>query len=161
MWIVYGTAATSSSKKADAVLLFGRSTNCANAKNLDVLSNCSEENEETELAFGSAKLGNVDMKVADGIALQFLLAWFVSFHLQQQSYAAALQAAMQRRSHQVWDGQLQSIEAVIKRQNGITADGDDDRSLLATENGLSVRLSARLCDRRPLRRFRTALRLIP
>jgi hypothetical protein len=53
-------------------------------------------NEEVELAFGGLHLGDVDMKVADGVRLEGLLGWLVSLDLGQARDAVALQASVQR-----------------------------------------------------------------
>ena len=45
------------------------------------------------------------------------------------------QAAMQRGSRQVRDRRLQAVEAVVKRQQGVPAEGDNDRFLLNGEHG--------------------------
>lgn len=42
----------------------------------------------------------------------------------------ALQAAMQRRAGQVREGGLERVEAVVGRQERVTAKGDDDRLVL-------------------------------
>jgi hypothetical protein len=42
----------------------------------------------------------------------------------------ALQTAMQRRARQVRNGRLQSVEAVVERQQGMPSEGDDDRLFL-------------------------------
>ena len=42
----------------------------------------------------------------------------------------ALQAAMQGRARQVRDRRLQRVEAVVERQQGMLAEGDDHRLLL-------------------------------
>jgi hypothetical protein len=36
-----------------------------------------------------------------------------------------LQAAMQRRSREMWNGSLEGIEAIIERQQRVLAKGDD------------------------------------
>jgi hypothetical protein len=38
-----------------------------------------------------------------------------------------LQAAMQRRSREMWNGGLEGIEAIIERQERVLAKGDDQR----------------------------------
>ncbi len=38
--------------------------------------------EYIELAFSGLDLGNVDMKEADGVALELLTLWFVTFHIR-------------------------------------------------------------------------------
>ena len=42
---------------------------------------------------------------------------------------------MQGRARQVRDGGLQGVETVVQRQQGVAAEGDDDRLLLGRERG--------------------------
>jgi hypothetical protein len=41
----------------------------------------------------------------------------------------ALKATMQRRAGQMRDRRLQSVEAVVERQQGVPSEGDHDRLL--------------------------------
>ena len=59
--------------------------------------------EEIELALLGAHLGDVDVEVADRIALELLLGRLVAVDLRQAADAVALQAAMQRRAGQMRD----------------------------------------------------------
>lgn len=51
--------------------------------------------EQVELAFGCAHLGNVNVEVADRIALEPFVARFVAFGLRQPTDAVALQTPVQ------------------------------------------------------------------
>lgn len=51
--------------------------------------------EEIELAFSRLHLGDVDVDVADRVALELLLGWLVAFDVRQTRNAVALQATMQ------------------------------------------------------------------
>ena len=51
---------------------------------------------ELELAFGSTDLGDIDVKIADRIDLEFLLRFFVADDLRQPADAMSLQSAMER-----------------------------------------------------------------
>ena len=53
-----------------------------------------------------------------------------AFDLRQPGDPMALQTAMQRRARQVRNGRLQSVEAVVERQQGMPSEGDDDRLFL-------------------------------
>ena len=86
--------------------------------------------EEVELAPLGPDLGNVELKEADGVGLEALADRLVAIGLGQAGDAVALEAAMQRRARQVRDGRLEGIEAVIQRQKGVMAEGNDDRLLL-------------------------------
>ena len=59
----------------------------------------------------------------------------------------ALQAAMQRRARQMRDRRLQRIEAVVERQQGMPAEGDDDRLFLELTAPSTAALSARSAGR--------------
>ena len=66
------------------------------------------------------------MKGADQVALELALGWFVAVHVRQSGDAMTPQAAMQRRPRQMRDGRLERIEAVVKRQQCMSAEGNDD-----------------------------------
>jgi hypothetical protein len=68
-----------------------------------------DRDEEIELAFRGADLGDVDVEVADGIGLEPTLVRLVALDMRQTRDAMALQATMQRRAGQVWDCRLQGI----------------------------------------------------
>ncbi len=53
-------------------------------------------NQQIESALLSAHFGNVDVEVADRIALELLLAGLVAGHLRQAADAMPLQATMER-----------------------------------------------------------------
>ena len=59
------------------------------------LAGAVDGHEEIELAFGRLHLGNVDVEVADRVALELLLGRLVAFDIGQAGDAVALQAAMQ------------------------------------------------------------------
>jgi hypothetical protein len=71
---------------------------------------------EVELALGGLNLGDVDMKIADRIGLEFSLPRLVAFNLREAADPMPLQTAMQGRTGQVRDGRLQRIEAIVERQ---------------------------------------------
>jgi hypothetical protein len=90
--------------------------------------------EHVQLALFSPHLGDIDVEVADRVALERLLRGPVAFNIGQPADAMALQAAVQRRPRQVRDRRLQGIEAVIERQQRIAPESDDDRLLLYGKN---------------------------
>ena len=49
----------------------------------------------------------------------------------------ALEAAMQRRARQMRDGRLQSVKAIIERQQRMPSKGDDHGLLLDGQDGRS------------------------
>src|ERR1700680_4042045 len=94
-------------------------------------------------------LGDIDMEVADRIGLYLVLVGCVAVALRQARDTVALQAAVQRRARQVRDRRLQSGEAIVERQERVSAKGNDDRLLLDRQHcGLRVFGSGRqVCHR--------------
>lgn len=82
----------------------------------DELAGAVNGDEEIELSFPSLHSGNVDVKEADGIALEPLSFRLVAVHLRQARDAVALEAPMQCRARQMRDRGLKSVEAVIAGQ---------------------------------------------
>src|SRR5215216_7437389 len=80
-----------------------------------------------ELALLGPDLGDVDVEVADRVALELSPLWLVAVCVGQARDAVALQTAMQALSCQVRNSGLQGIETVIQRQEGVTAEGHNDR----------------------------------
>jgi hypothetical protein len=60
-------------------------------------------------------LCDVDVEVADRVALELLLRRLVALDIRQPADAMTLEAAVQRRSRQVWDCRLQRIETLVQR----------------------------------------------
>lgn len=89
------------------------------------LANAINAHEQLELAFSGRNLGNVDMKEADGVALELLTLWLVTFHIRQPRDAVALKAPMQSRTRQMWDRRLQRIETAVQRQQCMPSECDD------------------------------------
>ncbi|KFG66558.1 hypothetical protein JH26_28490 [Microvirga sp. BSC39] len=58
-------------------------------------------------------------------------AILAALHIRQAPDPVALLAAMQRRAGQVRDRGLEGVEAVIQRQQGVPAEGDDHRLLIS------------------------------
>ena len=59
------------------------------------LGGAVDGDEQVELAFFGPHLGDVDVEVADRVALELLLRRLVALDLRQPADAVALQAAMQ------------------------------------------------------------------
>lgn len=59
------------------------------------LGGAVDRHEHVELTLLGSHFGNVDVEVADRIALELLLRWFVAFDIRQSTDPMALQAAMQ------------------------------------------------------------------
>ena len=77
---------------------------------------------------------------ANRVSLEGLLAGFVAADLRQPADPVALQTALQPRAGQVRDGGLERIEAIVERQEGVPADGNDDRLFFGCEHGGARRL---------------------
>ena len=63
------------------------------------------------------------------------LAGLLDQNLGQAADAMPAQASMQRGARQMRDRRLQGVEAVVERQERVTAEGHDDRLLLGGEHG--------------------------
>jgi len=80
-----------------------------------------DADEHVELAFGRLHFCDVDVKEADGVALELLPLGLVTLDIRQPRDAMALKTAMQRRPGQMRDRRLQGIEAIIKRKQRMLA----------------------------------------
>jgi hypothetical protein len=75
----------------------------------DELRRPINRHEEVELALLSANLGNVEVEVADRVALEGFLSGLVTGDLRQTADRVAFKAPMQRRPGQMRDRRLQGI----------------------------------------------------
>jgi hypothetical protein len=116
---------------------------------------------QVESALFRVHLGDIDMEVADRVALELLLGGRVAGHLGQAADPMALQTAMQGRARQVRDGGLEGVEAIVQRQQGVLAEGDDDRLFLDREHrGMRCSRPRRaICGGIPLPPFGDGLRV--
>jgi hypothetical protein len=84
-----------------------------------------------EPALLGAGLGDVDVEGADRAGLELALARFAALRLRRPRDAAASEAAVQRRAGQARDGDLERVEAVIRRHRRVAAvEGDGGRLCL-------------------------------
>jgi hypothetical protein len=81
---------------------------------------------QVELALSSSNLGDVDMKLADRIGLEFAFGGGFAFDLRQPGDPVALQTPVKGRARQMRDGRLQGVQAVVERQQGMPSESDDD-----------------------------------
>jgi hypothetical protein len=86
-----------------------------------------------KLTFLSANLGDIDVEVADGIALEWLLGWLVAGDLGQAANPMTLRAPVQGRTGQMRDRLLERIQAVVQRQQRLLTKGNH-RCLLQAFN---------------------------
>jgi hypothetical protein len=82
--------------------------------------------EQVELALRSSNLGEVDMKLADRIGLEFAFGGGFAFDLRQPRDPVALQTPVKRRARQMRDRRLQGVKAVVERRQTMPSEGDDD-----------------------------------
>ena len=82
--------------------------------------------DEVEFALRGSNFGDVDMKIADRIGLEFALGRSFAFDLRQPGDPVALEAAMQRRARQMRYRWLQGVEAIVKREQSMPSEGDSD-----------------------------------
>lgn len=75
------------------------------------------------------------MDVADRVRLELLAPGPVAIPVGQPGDVVPLQAAMQRRAGQLRDRGLKSVEAIVERQQGMPAKGNDNGFLLTGKNG--------------------------
>ncbi len=101
----------------------------------DEFAGSVDGHEQPELALSGADLGDVDVDVADGVTRKALLLGLVAVDLGQSADAVTFQTAMQRGPGQVRDRRLQTIEAVVEREQRVPSESDDDRLLLEREHG--------------------------
>jgi hypothetical protein len=90
---------------------------------------------QVELAFRGSDFGDVEMKIADRVGLEPAFRRSFAFDLGQARDPMALKAAMQRRAGQMRESRLQSVEAVVERQQSMPSEGDHDRLLFNGQDG--------------------------
>lgn len=91
---------------------------------------------EMELAFGGAHFGQIEMEEADRIAVELLpFVGPVALHLGQTADAMAFQTTMQGGAGQLRDRCLESIQAVVERQQRVPAKRHDDGFLFDRQHG--------------------------
>ncbi len=95
------------------------------------------------------------MEIADWIGFELPLGGDLALDIRQPRNAVALKAAMQRRTRQMRKRRLKRIEAVVQRQQRVTAEGDNDCLLLNRQNRRSGLFRPRpfIANRRPLLPF--------
>lgn len=94
------------------------------------LGSSADGYEEIKPAFSRMHIGNVNVEIADRIALELLLWLPVASDLGQPGNTVAPKASMQRRTRQMGDGRLERIKAIIERQHRMSAERDNDGFLL-------------------------------
>ena len=88
------------------------------------------------------------VKIANGVSFELLPFGLVTLHIWKARYVMALQTAMQRRTRQMWDRWLQSVEALIQRQQRMAPESQDHRLFIPAQrsvwNDLCMHLNALL-----------------
>ena len=82
--------------------------------------------EQVEFALRGSNFGDVDMKIADRIGLEFAFGGGFAFDLRQPGDPVALQTPVKGRARQMRDGGLQGIKAVVERQQSMPSECNDD-----------------------------------
>jgi hypothetical protein len=82
--------------------------------------------EQIEFALRGSNFGDVEMKMADRIGLEFPLGGGFAFDLRQSGDPVPLQTPMKGRARQMRDGGLQGVQAVVERRQRMPSEGDDD-----------------------------------
>ncbi len=120
-----------------------------------------DTHEVKELSLGGLHFGDVDVKEANGVALELLPLRLVSRHIRQARDSMSLQTSVQRRTRQVWDRGLKGVEAVVQRQQRVPSESHDHCFLgLGQDGGPRFRRSGlHVRDRRPLAPLRHRLRI--
>src|SRR6201987_1980266 len=89
---------------------------------------------EIELALRSPHFRQIDVGVADRIALELLPSRLAAFHFRQPADAMPFQTTMQGGKGQMGNGPLKAIETIIERQQIMSAEGNNDSFFLHRQN---------------------------
>jgi hypothetical protein len=76
---------------------------------------------EIQLALGRSDLGQIDVKIPDGIPFEALLGRLVAANFGQARDAVALQATMQGRAALMREARLKRVRAIVQRQQRAAA----------------------------------------
>jgi hypothetical protein len=106
---------------------------------LDQLHECElrgavDSHKEIEPALRGTHLSQIDVEIADRVALELLPSGLAAVHFRQPADAVPFQTAMQRRAGQVREGRLQSIEAIIEGQQSMPAESNNDGFFLHAQD---------------------------
>jgi len=93
------------------------------------LRDAVDGNDAVQSALLGPDLGDVGVEDADRVGLEALAGQRVAVGFGQARAAVAPEAAMQRRALQVRDEGRQGVEAIVEREQGVTAEREDDRLL--------------------------------
>jgi hypothetical protein len=97
------------------------------------LGSAVDRDEEVEFSLLGADLCQIDMEVTDGIGFELLAGRAGCIEMGQSADAVALEATVKGGAGELRDGGLESVEAVIKRQERVLAKGHDDGLLLTSQ----------------------------
>jgi hypothetical protein len=78
-----------------------------------------------ELSLLAADLADIEVEVADGVALEALLLCLSALSLGQAGDAVAFQQPVQAGAGQVWDLRLQGEQHIVERQRRLLAESHD------------------------------------
>lgn len=91
-------------------------------------------NIEMQLAFRGMNFGQIDVEVADWIALEFPFCGLVALDIRQPADPMPLQTSMQRRPGQMRDRRLQRVKTIIQRQERMPPESHDDCLFVFAQN---------------------------
>jgi hypothetical protein len=77
--------------------------------------------QQVQLALPGPHFGEIDVKVADGVCLELRPCRLAAVDLGQPADAMALQTAVKRRARQMRDRCLESVQAIIQREQGVAS----------------------------------------
>ena len=94
------------------------------------LGRAVDGDEQVKLALLGPDLGEVDVEVADRIALEFAAVGLVAVDLRQATDPVALKASVQRGSREVRDRRLEAVQTIIQRQQRVPPEDNHDGFIL-------------------------------
>ena len=83
------------------------------------------------------------MEKADWVILKLFPRGLVAIRLRQSADPVTLQTTMQRRTRQMRDRRLQSVETVVEWQERVPPEGDDHRFFFQCQDCRLLRFGAR------------------
>ena len=87
-----------------------------------------------ELALLGPDLRNIDLEIANRVALELVPFRFVTLNIWRTRNAMPLKATMRRRTGQVRDRRLLGIKTIVQRQQGVPPERHNHCFLIFAEN---------------------------
>jgi len=89
---------------------------------------------KVQIAPGGLHLGDIDTEKVDRVGFEPHLRLLVSTHLRLSADAMSMKTAVQGRARQLRDRCRKSVEAVVERPEGMSAEGDNHRFPIDRKN---------------------------